>query len=260
MSALDCITPNWPAPANIHAAVTTRVGGVSSAPYGSLNLASHVGDDPQAVARNRELLARHLSLPESPPWLTQVHGIDVLRRDGVNLVDLSKSYDACYSNQPNTVCTVLTADCLPVLFCSRDGREIAAAHAGWRGLAAGVLSATVQQFSCRSAEIWAWLGPAIGPQSFEVGDEVRAQFIQQWSGIDVHAVTDCFIKKDDAHWLCDIYALARLQLRALGIVVISGGDEDTFTDARRFYSYRRDGNTGRIASVVWRVDCDPQGE
>lgn len=257
MSALDYIAPDWPAPANIRAAVTTRVGGVSSAPYGSWNLASHVDDDPQAVARNRELLVQHLSLPEQPLWLTQVHGVDVLRRDGTSLVDLSKPYDACYSNQPNTVCAVLTADCLPVLFCSRDGKEVAAAHAGWRGLATGVLSATVKQFSCQPAEILAWLGPAIGASSFTVGDEVRTQFIQQWSSVDERAVTNCFIKKDDAHWLCDMYALARAQLHALGVGTVRGGGEDTFADAQRFYSYRRDGDTGRMASLIWRVERYP---
>jgi len=253
MSTLECITPDWPAPATIRAAVTTRVGGVSGAPYGSLNLASHVGDAMAAVQENRERLQRHLSLPEQPLWLTQVHGVDVLRRDGASVVDLSKSYDACYSNQPNTVCAVLTADCLPVLFCSCDGKEIAAAHAGWRGLAEGVLPATVRQFSCQPAEIQAWLGPAIGANSFAVGDDVRTQFIQQWSSVDERAVTDCFIKKDETHWLCDLYALARWQLQALAIGKVYGGGEDTLANAQRFYSYRRDGDTGRMASLVWRT-------
>lgn len=254
MSAITCLTPDWPAPANIRAAVTTRAGGVSLAPYDSFNLASHVGDDIQAVIRNRELLVQHLSLPEQPPWLTQVHGVDVLRHDGKNIPDISKSYDACYSNQPNTVCAVLTADCLPVLFCSRDGREIAAAHAGWRGLAAGVLEAAVAQFSCPPAEILAWLGPAIGPQSFEVGAEVRERFLEWHHDRNEQALVDCFVKgADDAHWLCDIYALARWRLQALGVAAVYGGGEDTLTDARRFYSYRREGNTGRMASLVWRI-------
>lgn len=254
MSAITCLTPDWPAPANVRAAVTTRAGGVSHAPYDSFNLASHVGDDAQAVAKNRALLQQHLSLSEQPPWLTQVHGVAVLRRDGKNIPDISKSYDACYSNQPNTVCAVLTADCLPVLFCSRNGREIAAAHAGWRGLAAGVLEATVAQFSCPSAEILAWLGPAIGPQSFEVGAEVREQFLERHHNCNESALVDCFVKgADDTHWLCDIYALARWQLLVLGVVAVYGGGEDTLADARRFYSYRREGNTGRMASLVWRM-------
>lgn len=255
MSELICLAPDWPVPANIRAAVTTRAGGVSHAPYDGLNVASHVGDDLAAVAANRELLARHLSLPEQPVWLTQVHGVDVLRRDGEHISDVSKPYDACYSNQPNTVCAVLTADCLPVLFCSRDGTEVAAAHAGWRGLLAGVLEATVQQFSCAAVDIVAWLGPAIGPQSFEVGTEVRAQFLEQRHNVSEQALIDCFVKReDDEHWLCDIYALARLRLCALGITEVHGGGEDTVVDARRFYSYRRDRNTGRMASLVWRVE------
>lgn len=255
MSELICLTPDWPAPANIRAAVTTRAGGVSHAPYHGLNVASHVGDDLAAVAANRELLARHLSLPEQPVWLTQVHGVDVLRCDGEHISDVSKPYDACYSNQPNTVCAVLTADCLPVLFCSRDGTEVAAAHAGWRGLLAGVLEATVQQFSCTAADIVVWLGPAIGPQSFEVGAEVRAQFLEQRHSVSEQALIDCFVKReDDKHWLCNIYALARLRLCALGITDVHGGGEDTVVDARRFYSYRRDRNTGRMASLVWRVE------
>ena len=254
MSTLDCLTPNWAAPANIRAAVTTRMGGVSRPPYGTLNLASHVDDEINAVQENRERLVRYLLLPEQPVWLMQVHGVDVLRRDGVNATDVSAPYDACYSNQPNTVCAVLTADCLPVLFCSRDGREVAAAHAGWRGLAAGVLSATVHQFACPPTDILAWLGPAIGSQSFVVGDEVRTRFIRQWFDVGECAVTDCFIKKDATHWLCDLYALARLQLQALGVNAVGGGGEDTYTDVPRFYSYRRDGDTGRMASLIWRVD------
>ncbi|MEZ5494161.1 MAG: peptidoglycan editing factor PgeF [Pseudomonadales bacterium] len=254
MSELICLTPDWPAPANIRAAITTRAGGVSCAPYDGLNVASHVGDDLAAVAANRELLARHLSLPEQPVWLTQVHGVEVLRRDGEHISDILKPYDACYSNQPNTVCAVLTADCLPVLFCSRDGTEVAAAHAGWRGLLAGILEATVQQFSCTAADIVAWLGPAIGPQSFEVGDEVRLAFLQSWQQHDAQKIQKCFVAHRNQHWLCDIYALARIQLQAWGVGVVCGGGEDTYHDAARFYSYRREGGTGRMASLIWQVN------
>lgn len=248
---LNIITPDWPAPANVRAAVTTRTGGVSRAPYDSFNLATHVDDDVAAVSTNRALLAQHLSLPEQPVWLTQVHGVEVLRRTGES-VDLSKPYDACYSNRANTVCAVLTADCLPVLFCSRDGKEIAAAHAGWRGLANGVLAATVAQFACSPSNIYAWLGLAIGPQSFEVGDEVRQSFLTHWQNCDKTMIQQCFVSQGNNRWLCDLYALARLQLHTLGITAIYGGGEDTYRDEGRFYSYRRDRNTGRMASLIWR--------
>ncbi len=249
---LNIITPDWPAPDNIRAAVTTRSGGVSQAPYDSFNLAAHVNDDPAAVAANRALLAQHLSLPEQPVWLTQVHGVDVLRRTGES-VDISKSYDACYSNQANTVCAVLTADCLPVLFCSRDGQEIAAAHAGWRGLAAGVLAATVNQFACLPSDVYAWLGSAIGSQSFEVGDEVRQTFLSNWQYCDKTLIQNCFTVHRNTRWLCDIYALARIQLRSLGVEAIYGGGEDTHSDSDRFFSYRRNPITGRMASLIWRT-------
>lgn len=243
--------PDWPAPANIRAAISTRAGGVSQCEYEGFNLAGHVGDSVESVAANRELLQRVLVLPEQPVWLAQVHGVDVLRQDGVTPVKPSHEYDACYSNQPGKVCAVLTADCLPVLFCNRAGTEVAAAHAGWRGLVDGVLATTLQQFACVRSEIMAWLGPAIGPHSFEVGADVLERFAVQWNAYGAEAVEQCFTPRGQQRWLCDIYALARLQLRALGVTAVYGGGEDTCADRQRFYSYRRDGATGRMASLVW---------
>ncbi len=247
------LIPDWPAPANVRAAVSTRSGGVSHIEYASFNLASHVGDSASVVATNREILQASLELPQQPVWLMQVHGVDVLRHDGVTPVKPSHEYDACYSNQPGKVCAVMTADCLPVLFCSRDGEEVAAAHAGWRGLVDGVLATTLSAFACPRSDILAWLGPAIGPASFEVGMDVYNRFLAQWHAYGEREVAGCFVSQGHEHWLCDIYALARLQLRSLGVTAIYGGAEDTCADWQRFYSFRRDGDTGRMASLVWRA-------
>jgi YfiH family protein len=251
---LVLLFPDWPAPANIRAAVTTRAGGVSLDDYASFNLAAHVGDGAEMVAANRDILVQSLALPEQPVWLTQVHGVDVLRHDSSRAVKPSLEFDACYSNLPGKVCAVMTADCLPVLFCSRDGKEVAAAHAGWRGLVDGVLITTLNAFACNRSEILAWLGPAIGPASFEVGRDVYDRFVLQWHEYGENAVDACFVAQADARWLCDIYALARLQLRASGVMAIYGGGEDTFADSQCFYSFRRDQVTGRMASLVWRTD------
>lgn len=248
------LSPDWPAPANIRAATSTRIGGVSHLEFASFNLGGHVGDGAGAVATNREILQNVLCLPEQPLWLTQVHGIEVMRRDGSSENRFPREYDACYSNQPGAVCAVLTADCLPVLFCSREGREVAAAHAGWRGLVDGVLPATLREFACDRSGILAWLGPAIGPHSFEVGKDVRERFMSQWQVYGSQQVADCFVAHGDRHWLCDMYALACLQLRAEGVEAIYGGGEDTCADWQRFYSFRRDGDTGRMASLVWRTE------
>jgi len=247
------IFPDWPVPANIRAVVTTRIGGISQGCYAGFNLAAHVGDDADCVSANCHILVQELDLPEQPVWLTQVHGIDVFRHDTTELSNASLEYDACYSSQPRKVCAVMTADCLPVLFSSRDGTEVAAAHAGWRGLVDGVLAATVENFACPRSEMLVWLGPAIGPASFEVGEDVYNRFLAQWRGYGEQAVEQCFVSQGNAHWLCDIYQLAQLQLRALGVQGIYGGGEDTFNDPERYYSFRRDQNTGRMASLVWRT-------
>jgi hypothetical protein len=236
------IRPDWPAPARVRALSTTRSGGVSVSPYDSLNLGVHVGDVPASVAANRAAL-RDL-LPGEPCWLNQVHGtrvVDAAHPDGV------PDADAVVSRSAGAVCVVMTADCLPVLLCDRAGSVVGAAHAGWRGLQGGVIEATVAAMQVSPSEVIAWLGPAIGPTAFEVGDEVRAAFVG-----DAAVAAAAFQPSATAgKWLADIYLLARQRLQALGVNSISGGDLCTVTDRERFFSYRRDGVTGRMASLIW---------
>jgi YfiH family protein len=240
---MNWIKPNWPVAAHIHAAVSLRTGGVSQGAYASLNLAAHVQDEPAAVAQNRRLIQDYLQLPSAPVWLQQVHGVKVIKAD--NISTLVPIADASYTDQPGVVCAVLTADCLPVLFCGDQGRVIAAAHAGWRGLQAGILTETLKQMGCQA--VLAWLGPAIGPQHFEVGDEVRQLFVD-----DNPATQQAFKAYKPGKWLADIYQLARINLAELGVEAIYGGGLCTVADSARFYSYRRDGaDTGRMASLIW---------
>lgn len=239
------ITPTWPAPAGVRAAVTTRVGGVSQPPYDSLNLGDHVGDDPAAVAENRRRLQVAAGLPASPFWLEQVHGTRVL---DCAVPAAGRTADASITRRPGEVCVVLTADCLPVLFCNRAGDRVAAAHAGWRGLADGVLEAALAGFEDAPDQLLAWLGPAIGPDAFEVGPEVRERFL-----LDDPRAAEAFRPGRPGHWWADIYRLARLRLERAGVGFIGGGDYCTVTDRERFYSYRRDGVTGRMASLIWIV-------
>jgi len=236
------IAPDWPAPAKVHALVTTRHGGVSMAPYASLNLGDHVGDDPDAVAANRSLL--QASLPAQPVWLKQVHGSGIADADHALGVPEA---DGSVARQENVVCAVLTADCLPVLLCDRTGTVVAAAHAGWRGLADGVIEATARAMAVETGEILAWLGPAIGPQAFEVGDEVRQVFMAHDPAAELAFIPSARAGK----WLADIYLLARQRLARIGVTQVYGGDYCTLTDSERFFSYRRDGVTGRMASLVW---------
>jgi YfiH family protein len=239
------LQPDWAAPANVHAFVTTRSGGVSQAPFDSFNLATHVGDAPAAVSHNRQLLRRRLALPGEPLWLTQVHGTQVIDAGGAAPGDTA---DASFTRQPGVVSAVLTADCLPVLFCDTAGSCVAAAHAGWRGLAAGVLEATIAAMAVEPGRLMAWLGPAIGPAAFAVGAEVRAAFVDQ------HPLAhSAFQAVRGGHWLADLYALARIRLAAAGVPAVSGGGLCTSTDVERFYSYRRDGVTGRMAALIWMV-------
>ncbi len=239
------IVPDWPAPPHVRALVTTRRGGVSSAPFASFNLGDHVGDAPEAVAANRSLLRRHL--PAEPVWLKQVHGIKCidarLAEAGVAI-----EADAAFTRAPGVVCAVLTADCLPVLLCDEDGSTVAAAHAGWRGLASGVIESTVGAMGLPGERLMAWLGPAIGPDNFEVGGEVRAAFIAH----DPLAA-EAFVAQPDDKWLCNIYLLARQRLAALNVRRIASADFCKVNDTERFYSYRRDGITGRMASLIWRL-------
>jgi YfiH family protein len=236
------IYPAWPAPSPVRAVSTTRLGGVSAPPYDSLNLGDHVGDDPACVAANRALIAQALNLPGEPAWLNQVHGKIVVAAETVTT---PVTADAAYTRQSGQVCVVQTADCLPVLLCDRAGTVVAAVHCGWRGLAQSVLEATVVQMDCDPSQVLAWLGPAIGPGAFEVGDDVRAVFCALHS-----AHTACFRPSPKGRWLADIYELARLQLRSLGVSAIYGGRWCTVTESERFFSYRRNHPTGRMASFI----------
>lgn len=240
-SSLTPLSPEWPAPAHVRALVTTRSGGVSGGAFASLNLGDHVGDDPLAVARNRAILREHL--PAEPQWLKQVHTTHVALAETVCGVPEA---DACVTTQANRVCAVLTADCLPVLLCDRDGTVVGAAHAGWRGLAAGVLEKTVAAMEASPANLLAWLGPAIGPEAFEVGEEVRDIFVA-----DDPDAADAFRPVAQGKYLADIYHLARLRLARCGMTQVYGGEFCTYRNEKRFFSYRREGITGRMASLIW---------
>lgn len=236
----DWLIPDWPAPAGVKACVTTRAGGVSLAPFDSLNLGDHVDDSPEAVAENRRRLTDHFSI--QPAWLKQVHGIAVAHADP----SLTATADASWTATPGIACTAMTADCLPALFCDRAGTRVAAAHAGWRGLSAGVLEATLDSLAVPPEEVLVWLGPAIGPQAFEVGPEVRETFVEQ-----LPEAAKAFVPSQNAgKFMADIYELARLRLATRGVTAVYGGGFCTVTDPR-FFSYRRSPRTGRFASLVW---------
>jgi YfiH family protein len=239
----EWIVPRWPAPARARAVSTTRPGGVSRPPYDVLNLADHVGDDPGAVAANREFLAKALGLPATPAWLQQVHGTRVV---DASEVTAPVAADAAFAREPNVVCAVLTADCLPVLLCDRGGRAVAAAHAGWRGLAAGVIERTVDALPVPGGELLAWLGPAIGAAAYVVGGEVRESFLAHDP-----AAAAAFRPAAGGGWHADLYQLARQRLQRHGVTDVYGGEFCTFQEPARFYSFRRDGVTGRMASLIW---------
>ncbi len=237
------ITPDWPVPLKIKAVSTTRIGGGSLPPFDAFNLGAHVGDLKEDVLKNRALLVNEMKMSSVPAWLNQVHGIDVVSLPLAETSDLIDA-DASYTREPGQVCTVMTADCLPVLFCDESGLQVAAAHAGWRGLLNGVLEGTLSTFF-DPKKVMAWLGPAIGPACFEVGNEVRRQFLEK----DPHA-KEAFISHND-RWLANIYWLAKRRLTQAGVVNIYGGNECTFTNPTRFFSYRRENKTGRQASCIW---------
>ena len=242
------IVPDWPAPPLVRAVVTTRqLPGNSLPPYDAFNLGLRTGEDPAVARANRKLLARAFALPSAPRWLHQVHGKHVEIFDVVaDMSGVEPQADAAVTHTPGVVLAILTADCLPILLCANDGAEVAAVHAGWHGLAAGVIEACVGRLRTPPAELIAWLGPAIGPASYEVGDEVRARFIAH----DL-AAGAAFSATRPGHWLCDLYTLARQRLHAVGIVNVHGGGFDTRT-AERLYSYRRNGpDSGRFASLIW---------
>lgn len=237
---IECLAADWPAPARVRTLQTTRTGGVSLAPYASLNLGAHVGDAPDAVQTNRRML--EALLPATPLWLEQVHGTRVFDLEGK---EAPGPADAVISRNEGGVCAIMTADCLPVLFCDRQGTVVGAAHAGWRGLLAGVLENTVAAMG--EGDILAWLGPAIGPAAFEVGEEVRDAFLQRSLTAE-----PCFVPGETSgKYFADIYALARLRLQACGVEQVFGGGECTFSQAECYFSYRRDGSTGRMASLIW---------
>ena len=236
------VHPCWRAPARVHAAVSTRAGGCSAPPFDSCNVGADVGDDRRAVAANRRRLRERLGLPSEPAWLEQEHGCTVVAADGAP----PRRADASVSFTTGAVCAVTVADCLPVLFCDRNATCVAAAHAGWRGLASGVLEATVAALDCEPRELIAWLGPAIGPHAFRVGDDVRERFLEH----DQECAL-AFLPDNAGAWLADLYRLARLRLARLNVGEVAGGFHCTFTNERHFFSHRRDGRTGRMAACVW---------
>lgn len=253
MTGMNLIIPEWPAPKNVKAFSTLRSGGVSKPPYGGadgslgLNLGTHVGDDIEAVKKNRSLLREQL--PSEPVWLNQIHGADVV--DASSVVGVPDA-DASFASVADTVCVIMTADCLPVLFCSADGSVVGAAHGGWRGLASGVLQNTLEQMRSRSdAEILAWLGPAIGPAAFQVGQDVLDAFVSRYPTLSIE---QAFVPEagNPGKYLADIYGIARKILNSSGVSRIYGGDACTVTDVARFFSFRRDqAKTGRMATGIW---------
>ncbi|GLU34615.1 peptidoglycan editing factor PgeF [Trinickia caryophylli] len=264
----DCLRPGWPVPARVRGLFTMRVGGVSGIPYGvfadgreeagGLNLGLHTGDERDRVMRNRARLSALIGA--RPVWLEQVHGDRVVRADEVPEQAAPPEADASVTNVPGVACVVMVADCLPVLIADRHGRAVGAAHAGWRGLAAGVVEKTVERVAelagTSASELCVWLGPAIGPCAFEVGGEVREAFMQTADASEQERVDAAFEPRPGApgKYLADLYALARVRLARCGVYSISGGDACTVTQRERFYSYRRDGTTGRMAALVWLAD------
>jgi len=238
---MEWIRPDWPAPSRVRALITTRRGGVSQGPYASLNLGDHVGDEPETVRANRGLLRE--DLPSEPKWLRQVHGTRIASVDGALY---SKEGDGAVSRVAGTVCAVLMADCLPVLLCDESATVVGIAHAGWRGLCAGIVEQAVAAMGAHPSSLLAYLGPAIGPASFEVGDEVREAFLRHQP-----SAAAAFASHGPKKWLCDLDQLARQRLQECGVSRVHGGGMCTYLDADRFYSYRRDGVTGRMAALIW---------
>ncbi len=239
---IDTIQPRWSAPGSVSACCTTRVGGVSQVPYDSLNFGLHVGDDADSVAQNRARLVAQLLLPTEPDWIRQVHGTRAVTLES----DQVREADAAITRQVGRVAVVMVADCLPILVCNRDGSEVAAIHAGWRGLQAGVVQSTLSAMQTPASELMAWIGPGISQPHFEVGDEVLRAFEQAVAG-----ATDFFIGNRPGHWLCDLGGLAEQVLKSQGVGQVSRDSHCTYRDAERLFSYRRDGDTGRMAALIW---------
>ncbi len=249
MSNESLLEMEWELPPGVRAACTTRLGGVSGAPWESFNLATHVGDDPSHVATNRGRLRRLLDLEHEPAWLNQVHGVEVADLDTDRLAGVPVTADASVTSRPELACVVMVADCLPVLFAAKDGSRVGAAHAGWRGLAAGVLERTVAALQIPGNELSAWLGPCISREHFEVGDEVREAFVKQHADAGTY-----FARNAGGRWQADLVNLAKRRLTGLGVTDISGGSWCTFANRKEFYSHRRDGKGGRLAALIWRSD------
>lgn len=248
MAAPAWFDADWPAPPGLRALTTLRSGeGVSPPPFDRFNLGLRCGDDPALAQRNRDRLADRLALPSPPHWLRQVHGTRVLRFEGAPPAGEDEpEADAAVTSVPGVVLAILTADCLPVVFAARDGSEVAAAHAGWRGLAAGTLEATVAAMRTPAKDVIAWLGPAAGPQAYEIGAEVREAFVARDPGAAI-----AFKDTRPGHWRVDLYALARRRLAAAGMHAVYGGGLCTISDPVRFFSHRRDGRSGRLATLAW---------
>lgn len=244
MNQQHYLIPNWPAPKNIKAYFTLRMDGQSKPPYESFNLGKHSGDNENVVAANRKQLMQELNLDQPPVWLNQVHGNQVVSADAVIN---TTSADALYTQQKNLVCAILTADCMPLFLCDREGTVVALAHAGWRGLAAGVIENTVAAMKIPAENILAWMGPAMGPQKFEVGPEVREIFLSVDKAAEI-----AFAPLPNQKWLANIYLLAQQRLQKSGVTAIYGGDHCTYTEKEKFFSYRRDGKqSGRMAALIW---------
>ncbi|HEY8570202.1 peptidoglycan editing factor PgeF [Microbulbifer sp.] len=251
MAADHYLKPDWPAPAKVHAFVTLRRDGHSSGGYEAFNLADHVGDSPEAVASNRAQLKQELNLPSEPQWLEQIHSDKAVVAHSDGMV---RTADASYTSEAGVVCAVMTADCLPLLVCNRDGAEVAAIHAGWRGLTGGVIRETIRAMASAPEDLLVWLGPAIGPKAFECGvDVLEAAFESSMSETHAEAIAKCFVphSKKPLHFLADIYALGRAELAELGVTQVFGGDRCTVSEDSEFFSYRRDRDTGRMASLIW---------
>ncbi|MGK0440503.1 MAG: YfiH family protein [Pseudohongiellaceae bacterium] len=243
---MKIIVPDWPVPANIAAASTTRIGGVSVPPYASLNAAYHVGDDSKAVQLNRQRIVDALSLPSEPAWLNQTHSTDIVQLD--HQPSLVSPADGAITSLVDHVCVVQTADCLPVLICDQSGQQVAAVHAGWRGLADGIVTKAIELFKAPAAELLVWLGPAISAPHFEVGAEVRECFVNR----NKQYSSAFSASSNTGRYRADLYQLTRLELRGIGVERIYGGEWCTYQDPARFYSYRRDGQTGRMVSLIYR--------
>jgi len=236
------VEPDWNAPAAVRAFVTTRTGGFSQAPFDSLNLALHVGDDPVHVAQNRKLLRQALGLPTEPSWINQTHGIHAVTLEQ----DDSRDADAAITRLPGTVAVVMTADCLPILVCNRDGTEVAAIHAGWRGLQAGVIQATLGRMASSNEQLLAWIGPGISQDNFEVGADVRRAFVDSMPSAE-----SFFRANREGHWLCDLAGLAESILQGQNIGQVNRDSHCSYRDGSKFFSYRRNATTGRMASLIW---------